>query len=95
MSATVLLVDDEVREQRARREGNVARLRLRDAGPGIAPEHRSRIFDPFFTTRPVGKGAGLGLSISDGIVEQHRGRLTAGNPADGGAEFVLELPLAA
>ncbi len=73
--------------------GDTARLHLRDNGPGIAPEHLSRIFDPFFTTKPVGKGTGLGLSISYGIVEQHGGRLSAGNRAEGGAEFVLELPL--
>ncbi len=68
------------------------RLRFRDNGPGIAPEHLSRVFDPFFTTKPVGKGTGLGLSISYGIVERHGGRLTAGNHAHGGAEFMLELP---
>ncbi|KQP15215.1 PAS domain-containing sensor histidine kinase [Pseudorhodoferax sp. Leaf267] len=70
------------------------RLRLRDNGPGIAEENLGRIFDPFFTTKPVGKGTGLGLSISYGIVEQHAGELTGGNHPDGGAEFVLELPLA-
>jgi two-component system sensor histidine kinase HupT/HoxJ len=69
-------------------------LRLRDNGPGIAPEHLGRIFDPFFTTKPVGKGTGLGLSISYGIVEQHGGTLTVRNHAQGGAEFVLELPVA-
>ncbi len=75
------------------REGDVARLSFRDNGPGIAAEHLSRIFDPFFTTKPVGKGTGLGLSISYGIVEQHGGRLTARNHPEGGAEFVLELPV--
>ncbi len=69
-------------------------LRLRDNGPGIAPEHLSHIFDPFFTTKPVGKGTGLGLSISYGIVEQHGGTLSVRNHPDGGAEFLLELPLA-
>ncbi len=69
-------------------------LRLRDNGPGIAPEHLSHIFDPFFTTKPVGKGTGLGLSISYGIVEQHGGALSVRNHPDGGAEFLLELPLA-
>ncbi|MBA4176627.1 MAG: PAS domain-containing sensor histidine kinase [Leptothrix sp. (in: Bacteria)] len=70
------------------------RVRLRDNGPGILPEHMLRLFDPFFTTKPVGKGTGLGLSISYGIVEQHGGRLTASNPSEGGAEFLVELPLA-
>ena len=74
--------------------GQWVELRLRDSGPGIAPEHLSHVFDPFFTTKPVGKGTGLGLSISYGIVEQHGGALSASNHADGGAEFVLRLPLA-
>ncbi|MBP6802085.1 MAG: PAS domain-containing sensor histidine kinase, partial [Zoogloea sp.] len=73
-------------------EAGLARLVFRDNGSGIAPEHLGRLFDPFFTTKPVGKGTGLGLSISYGIVEQHGGRLLAGNHADGGAEFVVELP---
>ena len=75
------------------RDGDTARISFRDNGPGIASEHLSRIFDPFFTTKPVGKGTGLGLSISYGIVEQHGGRLTARNHPEGGAEFLLELPL--
>lgn len=70
-------------------------LTLHDNGPGIAPGHLSHVFDPFFTTKPVGKGTGLGLSISYGIIEQHGGKLYARNHPDGGAEFVIELPLAA
>ena len=71
----------------------LARLTVRDNGPGIPSEHLLRIFDPFFTTKPVGKGTGLGLSISYGIVEQHGGRLSARN-GEQGAEFTMELPLA-
>ena len=69
-------------------------LRVRDNGPGIAPEHLSHMFDPFYTTKPVGKGTGLGLSISYGIVEQHGGALSVLKHPEGGAEFLLELPLA-
>jgi len=75
------------------RDETQVRVRVRDNGPGILPEHMLHLFDPFFTTKPVGKGTGLGLSISYGIVEQHGGRLTANNPVQGGAEFLLELPL--
>lgn len=73
-------------------DGEVARVTVRDNGPGLPPEHLLRVFDPFFTTKPVGQGTGLGLSISYGIVEQHGGRLSAHNAGSGGAEFVLELP---
>jgi two-component system sensor histidine kinase HupT/HoxJ len=75
------------------RDGAHLCLRVRDNGPGIAAEHRSRLFDPFFTTKPVGKGTGLGLSISYGIVEQHGGELCVSNHVDCGAEFVLRLPI--
>lgn len=67
---------------------------VRDNGPGIPQDILTRIFDPFFSTKPAGKGTGLGLSISYGIVEQHDGHLRAANHADGGAEFVLWLPVA-
>ena len=77
----------------AQTDGHVVSLFLRDNGTGISPNHLSRIFDPFFTTKPVGKGTGLGLSISYGIIEQHSGKLYARNHAEGGAEFVIELPL--
>lgn len=68
-------------------------LRFEDSGPGIAAEHLGRIFDPFFTTQAVGQGMGLGLSISWGIVHRHAGLLSAHNRDQGGACFVLQLPL--
>ncbi|PZP32538.1 MAG: PAS domain-containing sensor histidine kinase [Roseateles depolymerans] len=67
-------------------------LEVQDNGPGIAAEHLDHVFEPFFTTKPVGKGTGLGLSISYGLVEQHGGRLRAGNGPVGGALFELWLP---
>jgi two-component system C4-dicarboxylate transport sensor histidine kinase DctB len=68
------------------------RIIVTDNGPGIAPELIEQIFDPFVTSKPVGKGLGLGLSISYGIVQDFRGRIYAANRAEGGAELVIELP---
>ena len=73
--------------------GDVARVMVRDTGPGVPEELVQRIFEPFFTTREVGEGSGLGLSIAYGIVQSHGGRLLAQRPSGGGAEFIVELPL--
>jgi C4-dicarboxylate-specific signal transduction histidine kinase len=70
-----------------------ARVEVLDTGPGIPREVLPKIFDPFFTTKPPGEGSGLGLSVSYGIVTEHGGRLRAENRADGGARFLVELPL--
>ncbi len=67
-------------------------LDFSDSGPGI--EEPGRVFDPFYTTRPVGHGAGLGLSACYGIVQEHMGKITCHNRAEGGAVFRIELPVA-
>ncbi|PID84891.1 MAG: hypothetical protein CSB13_10880 [Chloroflexi bacterium] len=64
-----------------------------DDGPGIDPEVLGNIFEPFFTTKTNGTGTGLGLFIAKRIVEQHNGRLWAENNLDGGASFVVLIPL--
>lgn len=66
---------------------------IRDDGPGIAPDVLPHIFDPFFTTKPVGKGAGLGLSVSYGIVARHGGTITVRASPGGGAIFTVVLPV--
>jgi signal transduction histidine kinase len=76
-----------------RRSENGVTLEFHDSGPGIAPEIQSRIFDPFFTTKPVGVGTGLGLSLSHGIIERHRGRIRVESTPGNGATFVIDLPL--
>lgn len=63
-----------------------------DTGTGmLEPE---RVFDPFYTTRPVGQGSGLGLSACYGIIQEHGGKITCRNKDEGGASFVVELPIA-
>ena len=71
-----------------------ATIEIRDNGPGIEKANLERIFDPFFTTKSEDRGLGLGLSISYRIVEIMQGTLTAGNHAEGGAVFTLQLDLA-
>src|SRR6266702_948118 len=80
---------------RTRRMGAVIRIDVEDTGPGIPPNLLERIFNPFFTTKPTGSGTGLGLSISLGIVREHEGRIWAENAPQGGARFVIELPVVA
>ncbi|MBI3898677.1 MAG: sensor histidine kinase [Gammaproteobacteria bacterium] len=64
-----------------------------DSGSGIAPTDLPRLFDPFFTTKEVGRGLGLGLSISYGIVTDLGGTLRVANRSGGGAVFTLTIPL--
>lgn len=69
-------------------------IQIRDYGTGISDEDMLKVFDPFFTTKEVGKGTGLGLYVSYGlIVEQCRGQMDVKNHADGGAVFSLKIPL--
>lgn len=69
-------------------------IEISDSGPGIPPDILPRIFEPFFTTKEEGKGTGLGLSLAYGIVENHRGQITARNKPDGGAVFTITFPAA-
>lgn len=70
----------------------VAGIRVTDNGSGFSKEHLDQIFDPFFTTKAIGKGLGLGLSISYGIVRDFGGEIRAANRTEGGAEMIIELP---
>ena len=72
---------------------NEAALSVSDQGSGIAPEIMEKLFDPFFTTKPIGKGSGLGLSVSLGIVEHHGGRILLDNNERGGVTATIVLPL--
>lgn len=74
-------------------KGNeVATVTIKDSGCGIREEIMQKIFDPFFTTKPVGKGMGLGLSISNEIIRAHGGWIEVTRPEEGGSSFTLFLP---
>jgi PAS domain S-box-containing protein len=71
-------------------------IRIADNGAGMPESVRNRLFDPFFTTKPVGKGTGMGLSISYQIVtDRHGGSLKCSSSPGNGAEFAIEIPLKA
>jgi signal transduction histidine kinase len=63
-----------------------------DTGEGIPEENLTRIFDPFFTTKDVGKGTGLGLATSYGIIEEHGGKIGVKSKVGEGTTFTIELP---
>ena len=69
-------------------------ISIADNGLGIPKEIQQRIFDPFFTTKPIGKGTGMGMSISYQIItERHQGKLLCISTPGQGAEFLIQIPL--
>ncbi|GAB4284984.1 MAG: hypothetical protein Fur0025_16150 [Oscillatoriaceae cyanobacterium] len=75
-------------------EDNWVSISIQDNGIGMSPEVQAKIFNPFFTTKPIGKGTGMGLSISYQIVTQnHRGELSWSSAPGVGTEFKIKLPL--
>jgi two-component system NtrC family sensor kinase len=70
-------------------------ISFRDTGKGIAQEELNRIFEPFYTTKGKGKGTGLGLTVSYGIIQQHKGRITVESEAGKGTNFCIALPASA
>jgi len=75
------------------RSGDGIKITVKDNGPGISVLDRGKIFQPFFTTKPAGEGTGLGLSISFDIIKAHGGEMKLNSPPEGGAEFVVILPM--
>jgi signal transduction histidine kinase len=82
-----------IRTRPSELEGKLAaEIAVRDTGPGIRQEVAIRVFQPFFTTKAT--GTGLGLAVVRRIIEGHGGSISV-TPSDGGAEFLVRLPLEA
>ena len=78
----------------ASEERDVLTVEIVDNGIGITPENVARIYDPFFTTKGVGRGTGLGLAVSYGIVQEHSGHIAVDSAPGRGTTFRITLPTA-
>lgn len=87
VTAATRLVTDRVNDKK------YVEIELADTGPGIPEDQVGRIFEPFFTTKPVGKGTGLGLAVSYGIIKKHGGNIFVRSEAGKGASFFVRIPL--
>ena len=77
---------------RAQHVGDRLLVRVADNGPGVSEEVRARLFEPFVTTKPVGKGSGLGLAVSKGLMRSQNGDLELVRTSSSGTEMLLWLP---
>ena len=85
---------EETRQGLDAREGDFVYVSVADVGQGMSQEVQSHLFEPFFTTKEQGKGTGLGLAMSYGIVRQHGGWITCYSELNRGTTFSIYLPRA-
>ncbi|WP_319521806.1 cache domain-containing protein [uncultured Desulfosarcina sp.] len=79
-------------QKAAKGESGGVEIRIADTGSGISPEYMDKLFDPFFTTKPAGKGTGLGLAVSAGIIQRHGGTIDVKSKPGSGTTFTIWLP---
>jgi CheY-like chemotaxis protein len=91
-TGNILIDSDYCREHREATPGKHVFLKVSDTGSGMSPETIERIFEPFFTTKEVGKGTGLGLASTYGIVAAHHGHLRCESELGRGTTFSIYLP---
>jgi len=77
---------------RAGRVDQLVRIIVTDNGPGVPDEVRPRLFEPFVTTKVIGKGSGLGLAVSKGLMRSQNGELSLVDTSDAGTEMAVQLP---
>jgi signal transduction histidine kinase len=83
--------DDTIEVETFTDGGNVVAM-ITDTGHGVDEQKISQVFDPFFTTKEIGRGTGLGLSVSYNIVKQHKGDISMISSEGGGAIISVTLP---
>ncbi len=79
-------------EVRSAANNGSVEIEITDTGMGIQRENLHRVFDPFFTTKATGRGTGLGLSVSYGIIKEHAGKIEVRSTPGKGASFRMEFP---
>ncbi|MEM9264622.1 MAG: ATP-binding protein [Cyanobacteria bacterium P01_F01_bin.13] len=85
---------DEIMIKTRQVDRQLIEIAIADNGPGIPDTVKPRIFEPFFTTKPIGKGTGIGMSISYHIVTQcHQGQLYCHSTPGQGTEFIIQIPI--
>lgn len=75
-----------------RMKGNQVEISVRDNGSGMLEEVKKKIFDPFYTTKDVGGGTGLGLAVSYGIIQKHKGAVEVQSELNVGTTFIMLFP---
>ena len=80
---------DKIEAKEYELDGNFIKVSIKDTGSGISEKDMDNIFLPFFTTKEVGEGSGLGLSLSYGIIQRHKGRIIVNSQVNKGSEFIL------
>lgn len=92
LNATQASPPDSVIHVRAEQIDDFIVIRFQDEGPGVDPAIISKLCDPFFTTKDEGEGTGLGLTVTQGILNAHGGRIEIANRDEGGTEVSFWLP---
>jgi two-component system NtrC family sensor kinase len=94
MNARDAMPSGGIVEVRTASNNGSVEIEITDSGSGIPREDLHRIFDPFFTTKSSGRGTGLGLSVSYGIIKEHAGKIDVRSTQGKGTTFRLEFPAA-